>query len=70
MVPFPSPLPDKMTPRTKHIAINYHFFKSHISESNGISLSKIDMNLQKADIFTKGLLPVKFADIHKLLCGW
>jgi hypothetical protein len=60
----------KLSPRTKHIAVKYHFFKSHINGDSGISLSKIDTNLQKADIFTKGLAPQKFADIRKLLCGW
>jgi hypothetical protein len=39
----------KITPRTKHIAVKYHFFRSHINEGNDISLSKIDTNLQKAD---------------------
>jgi hypothetical protein len=60
----------KMTPRTKHIAVKYHFFKSHINVRTGICLSKINTNLQKADIFTKGLTPQKFAEIHRLLYGW
>jgi hypothetical protein len=60
----------KMSPRTKHIGVKYHFFKSHVTDKSGISLSKIDTNLQKADIFTKGLSPQKFAEIRKLLCGW
>jgi hypothetical protein len=60
----------RMTPRTKHIAVKYHFFKSHVNAGTGISLAKIDTNLQKADIFTKGLAPQKFMEIHKLLCGW
>jgi hypothetical protein len=60
----------KMTPRTKHIAVKYHFFKSHVNDGNGITLAKIDTNLQKADIFTKGLASQKFAEIRKLLCGW
>ena len=60
----------KMTPRTKHIAVKYHFFKSHINDDSGIALAKIDTNLQKADIFTKGLAAQKFADIRKLLCRW
>jgi hypothetical protein len=63
-----------MTPRTKHIAVKYHFFKSHIDVGTrvgtGITISKIDTNLQKADIFTKGLAPQKFAEIRKLLCHW
>ena len=60
----------KMTPRTKHIAVKYHFFKSHIGEESGIELVKIDTNLQKADIFTKGLAPEKFMAIRKLMAGW
>jgi hypothetical protein len=60
----------KMTPRTKHIAVKYHFFKSHVNVGKGITLAKIDTNLQKADIFTKGLAPQKFAEIRKLLCDW
>ncbi len=62
--------PVRMTPRTKHIAMKYHFFKRHINDKSSISLSKIDTNLQKADIFTKGLASQKFAEIRKLLCGW
>jgi hypothetical protein len=59
-----------MTPRTKHIGVKYHFFKSHIGEASGISLDKIDTNLQKADILTKGMAPQKFAEMRMLLCGW
>jgi hypothetical protein len=40
----------KMTPRTKHIGVKYHFFKSHINDESGITLGKIDTNLQKANI--------------------
>jgi hypothetical protein len=60
----------KMTPRTKHIAVKYHFFKSHISDESGISLDKIDTNLQKADILTKGMAPQKFVEMRTILCGW
>ena len=60
----------KMNPRTKHIAVKYNFFKSHIGEESGIELVKIDTNLQKADIFTKGLAPEKFMAIRKLMAGW
>jgi hypothetical protein len=52
----------KMTPHTKHIAVKYHFFKSHGNEANGISLSKINTSLQKADIFTKGLSLIVIVD--------
>jgi hypothetical protein len=60
----------KMTPRTKHIAVKYFFFKSHIGPGTGIELVKIDTLLQKADIFTKGMAPEKFSTMRKLLCGW
>ena len=51
----------RLTPRTKHIAVKYHFFKSHIGvrQENGrdvgIAIIKIESEFQKADIFTKGL---------------
>ena len=60
----------KMTPRTKHIAVKYFFFKSHIGEGTGIELVKVDTLLQKADIFTKGMAPEKFVTMRMLLCGW
>ncbi len=60
----------KMTPRTKHIAVKYFFFKSHIGPDTGIELVKIDTLLQKANIFTKGMAPEKFVAMRKLLCGW
>jgi len=32
----------KITPQTKHIAIEYHHFHSHIGPSKGIDIIKID----------------------------
>ena len=60
----------KMTPRSKHIAVKYHFFKSHIGSDKGIVIKKIDSESQLADIFTKGLERVKFENIRKLLMNW
>lgn len=62
----------KMSPRTKHIAVKYHFFKTHINKEgkDKISIEKIDTDLQKADIFTKGLTAEKHKAIRKLLMGW
>ena len=45
----------KISPRTKHIAVKYHFFRSHIGEDKGILLTRIESNNQIADMFTKGL---------------
>ena len=60
----------KLTPRTKHIAVKYHFFKDHIGEAKGIRIVKIENEFQKADIFTKGLPMVDFERIRGLLMGW
>jgi hypothetical protein len=46
----------KLTPRTKHIGVKYHWFKSHISPEEGIVIKKVESEFQKADIFTKGLV--------------
>ena len=67
----------KLTPRTKHIAVKYHFFKSHIAGANGadddgtgIYIKKIESENQKADIFTKGLPLEDFERIRGFLMGW
>ena len=60
----------KLTPRTKHIAVKYHWFREHLGEEKGISLSKIESENQKADLFTKGLVEATFRKIRKMLCGW
>ena len=59
----------KMTPRLKHYAIKYHWFRSKL-EPNQIEVRKIDTKLQKADILTKGLRKEPFERVRKLLCGW
>jgi hypothetical protein len=61
--------PGRMTPRSKHYAVKYHWFRSHL-KPNSVEVLKIDTSLQKADIFTKGLRTEKFESIRKLLCGW
>jgi len=60
----------KMTPRTKWIAIKYHFFADQIGEEKGIVLEKIDSESQIGDIFTKGLIQQKSQSLRKLLSGW
>ena len=61
--------PGRMTPRSKHYAVKYHWFRSHLKPNN-IKVMKIETNKQKADILTKGLRATKFVEIRKLLCGW
>jgi hypothetical protein len=58
-----------ITPRTKHYAIKYHFFKHHV-ERKEIKLFKIDTKKQLADIFTKGLVVVLFELLRRALMGW
>ena len=60
----------KFTPRNKHYATKFHFFKSHIGPEKGILLHKIGTEEQIADIFTKGLAGEIFKKLRKLLMGW
>jgi len=60
----------RITPRTKHIATKYHFFRSKIGKGTGIELLPISTDNQVADIFTKGLPYAKFAVFRKRLMGW
>ena len=60
----------KINPRTKHIAVKYHHFRGSVGEGTGITVEKIETNEQKADIFTKGLVQVKFEYLRKKLMGW
>jgi hypothetical protein len=61
--------PRRMTPRSKHYAIKYHWFQEHIGPRK-IQLKKISSKDQLGDLFTKGLSPVKFARLQKKLMGW
>jgi hypothetical protein len=58
-----------MTPRTKHIAIKYHWFKSHIKQGE-IEVRRIDTKVQKADIFTKGIAKKEFEEKRTMIMGW
>jgi len=63
--------PGQYTPRSKHYAVKYHWFRSHLSDStNRTEVVHIDTKLQKADILTKSLPRQSFESIRKLLCGW
>ena len=59
----------KLSPRTKHIGIPYHWFRSKI-ESLEIQVEPISTTEQLADQFTKGLCTVKFQSARKSLMGW
>ena len=59
----------KMSPRTKHIAIPYHFFRSKVSNGE-IKILPVRTDNQLADQFTKGLPQDKFLLDRKKLIGW
>jgi hypothetical protein len=60
-----------MTPRSKHIAVKYHWFHSQLSDAtDGICVKRVDTNLQKADCMTKGLKPKDFVTKRKMIMGW
>jgi hypothetical protein len=59
----------RIRPRSKHYAIKYHWFRSHLKPNN-IEIHKINSNHQRANNLTKGLTKDKFELIRKLFCGW
>ncbi|KAL7530158.1 hypothetical protein ACHAWF_003273 [Thalassiosira exigua] len=61
--------PRRMTPCSKHYAVKYHWFRTHL-EPRGITLTKIVSKEQLGDIFTKGLGRVAFEYLCKKLMGW
>ena len=63
--------PQRMTPRSKHYAIKYHWFREYVAEkSNNVTIVKIDTANQLGDIFTKGLTKVTFVKLRCMLMGW
>jgi hypothetical protein len=59
----------RLTARTKHIRIPYHWFRSYV-ESNQVTLVQVDKMNQLADQFTKGLPNPVFHMARKQLLGW
>ncbi len=65
--------PKLTPPHTRHISSKYYFFKSHCGDAwsgKAVIIQKITTDLQKADIYTKGLAQVQFEHIRYLLMGW
>ena len=61
--------PPRMTPRSKHMAVKYHWFCSHLSPSS-IVVKSVPSQQNKADIFTKALPRNLFERHRKAICGW
>ena len=61
--------PPRTTPRSKHFAIKYHWFREELKPNN-VEVVPIATDEQLADIFTKGLKAIKFKELQKKLMGW
>ena len=59
----------KMRPRTKHVAIKYHHFRSFVAKGV-IRILKVDASEQEADFLTKPLPVVLFNYLRKKVLGW
>ena len=58
----------QMKPRTKHINIKYHHFRSMIGKE--VTLEKVATEDQLADIGTKPLVRKAFEKLREHLLGW
>jgi hypothetical protein len=61
--------PPRMTPRSKHIAVKYHWFRSHLKKGE-IVITHVGTDDQLADILTKPLTRNKFESARKKIIGW
>jgi hypothetical protein len=61
--------PPQLTPRSKHIAIRYHWFREHLSPDT-VVVDSIDTKEQLADIVTKPLATTKFQQARQKTMGW
>jgi hypothetical protein len=61
--------PPRMTPRSKSIAVKYHWFSEHLM-SGIVDICPIASEEQFADIFTKPLFSLIFIRLRKKLLGW
>ena len=61
--------PGRMTPRSKHYGIKYHWFRSHLIPEK-IQMKATKSEFQRADFLTKSLRRVLFKQNRKLSMGW
>jgi Reverse transcriptase (RNA-dependent DNA polymerase) len=59
----------QLSPRTKHIGVPYHWFRSKVV-SLDIQILPVSTTDQLADIFTKGLPNPTFESLRRILMGW
>ena len=61
--------PPRMTPRSKHYNLKYHWFRSKLKEYD-TKLKTIASEFQLADIMTKPLAKLLFKKLRKIILGW
>ena len=59
----------KFTPGTKHIALKYHHFRSHV-KSGRLVIHYMPTEEQLADLLTKPLSNEAFFTLINMLCEW
>lgn len=59
---------DHFTPRTKHIALKYFHFMSHVGKR--LQINYVHTERQEADIFTKPVKDHLFPKLRYMLMGW
>ena len=59
----------KMRPRTKHIGLKYHHFRSKVKEGL-VTVKYINTENQLADLLTKALNEAQFLKLRKGINGW
>ena len=64
--------PPRLTPRSKSLAVKYHWFRSHlgIKDGKGIIIEDIASALNKADFLTKALAQSPYQANRLSVCGW
>ena len=65
--------PPRLTPRSKSLAVRYHWFRSHLGikkDGSGIQVKDVTSALNKADFLTKALDRAAFSANRLAVCGW
>ena len=64
--------PPRLTPRSKSLAVRYHWFRSHlgVKDGSGIVIKDVASALNKADFLTKALCRADFVSNRFAVCGW
>ena len=64
--------PPRLTPRSKHIAIRYHWFRSHlgVKDGKGIVIKDVPSAQNRADFLTKACARAQFEVNRLAVCGW